>query len=535
MGSVPSTWTMVYDDTALFPSKRPLLYWQKYGIRYDLNHSYTLPSVNGELQIGDYIYYAGPVGSSSVGGQLKYRQICRRPAVVAPTYQSTQTENQSLSCPAAYPSGSIIQRRTYELWSDGSKRNYSVWIDVSNSCSAIKQSTQNESRSLSCASGQTGSITQNRSYDLWTDGSKKNYSNWSTISNSCIITIIANPSRTEACSEGYVGKKIYEWVIKYKDVEYTTKDSNGQDITYKTSTPYQEEQLKNNTCTLIPTQVTNSENTSQQISCDNYYGVPSGTYLGSVYKYGITTTTYDSATKKTTSNFTTTSIDTTSCIAQINDMKQELKNDACPSGQTGNIQSYRYVSTDTKGATSYPYGENWIVIGNNCMTNDVGLDNPDNGQVTNTPESLLSNISISSNELQSNNSFSEYLNELSESNWKANTIHKLVIDITDLSTGTYDLNKIGNVITTFKSVVGESNSEIEVKIPNTIDKYIGIGEITKKSVENKTVALKNIAFDGQKATITYFDLSVGTAESPKELISNVDIFPKGMKINSIYN
>lgn len=238
MGSVPSTWTMVYDDTALFPSKRPLLYWQKYGIRYDLNHSYTLPSVNGELQIGDYIYYAGPVGSSSVGGQLKYRKICRRPAVVAPTYQSTQTENQSLSCSAAYPSGSIIQRRTYELWSDGSKRNYSVWIDVSNSCSAIKQSTQNESRSLSCASGQTGSITQTRSYDLWTDGSKKNYSSWSTTGNSCVISITTNPNRTEACAEGYIGKKVYEWIVKYKNAEYTTKDSTGLDVTYTVSTPY---------------------------------------------------------------------------------------------------------------------------------------------------------------------------------------------------------------------------------------------------------------------------------------------------------
>lgn len=247
------------------------------------------------------------------------------------------------------------------------------------------------------------------------------------------------------------------------------------------------------------------------------------------------TTTYDSSAKTTTSNFTTTSIDTTSCVAQVSDMKQELKNEQCPSGQTGTIQYYRYITTDTKGATSYPYGEDWIVNSNNCMTNDIGTDDLSNNFVSNTPESLLSNISISSNDIQNNNSFTAYLNELSNSNWTSNNTHKLVIDITDLSVGYYDLNKIGNVITTFKSVVGESNSDIEIKIPNTIDKYIGIGDITKASVNNKTVALKNISFDGQKVTITYFDLSVGTAESPKELISNVDILPKGMKINNTYN
>ncbi|MBW6123672.1 hypothetical protein KZ843_12370, partial [Pseudomonas aeruginosa] len=48
-------------------------------------------------------------------------------------YQSTQVETQALSCPAHTPSGSIYQQRTYDLYSDGTRQNYSAW-QVTNNC-----------------------------------------------------------------------------------------------------------------------------------------------------------------------------------------------------------------------------------------------------------------------------------------------------------------------------------------------------------------------------------------------------------------
>lgn len=57
-------------------------------------------------------------------------------------YVSTQTETQWLSCPANTPSGSIYQTRTYELWSDGSARNYSGF-SVYNSCYNIAPTAGN--------------------------------------------------------------------------------------------------------------------------------------------------------------------------------------------------------------------------------------------------------------------------------------------------------------------------------------------------------------------------------------------------------
>ncbi|WP_225610360.1 Ig-like domain-containing protein [Pseudomonas sp. PDM19] len=63
-----------------------------------------------------------------------------------PTYVSTQTETQWLSCPANTPSGSIYQNRTYDVYSDGSTQNYSDWT-VYNNCYNQAPTVQNVSLS----------------------------------------------------------------------------------------------------------------------------------------------------------------------------------------------------------------------------------------------------------------------------------------------------------------------------------------------------------------------------------------------------
>lgn len=223
----------------------------------------------------------------------------------APSYKSTQTETQSLKCPAAQPSGVWTQKRTYQLWSDGSKRNYSAWTDLTKTCAAIKQSIQTENRTVACAVGETGSISQKQTHEIWTDGSKRNYSGWVNVSS---------------------------------------------------------------TCKLIPTQVTESKDGSQEQSCDEYYNVPKGTYSGTVYKAGAYVTTYSSNSKASDTKFTVKSIDATACVAQITDVVQEKKTDPCPAGYTGSIEYYRIKAKDTKGVETFPYGESWIVSNSNCAT-----------------------------------------------------------------------------------------------------------------------------------------------------------------------
>lgn len=67
--------------------------------------------------------------------------VSRNCVNTGPTYQSTQNEAQSLACPEDKPLGTWTQKRTYELWSDGSHKNVSGWTDVSKTCAAIPTQT----------------------------------------------------------------------------------------------------------------------------------------------------------------------------------------------------------------------------------------------------------------------------------------------------------------------------------------------------------------------------------------------------------
>nr|WP_269216829.1 tandem-95 repeat protein [Pseudomonas sp. PLB05] len=119
-----------------------------------------------------------------------------------PTYQSTQSETQQANCPATHPNGSITQQRTFEVWSDGSRRNYSGWSEIGRNCQAVYNSTQTESRNQDCPATQPqGTITQQQTYEVWSDGSRRNYSGWRTTSNTCtaIYSSKGSESRQLSC------------------------------------------------------------------------------------------------------------------------------------------------------------------------------------------------------------------------------------------------------------------------------------------------------------------------------------------------
>lgn len=58
------------------------------------------------------------------------------------TLVETKTNTQYLICPGDTPSGSIYQTQTYDVYSDGSKKNYSAWTEV-NQCYNKPPTTSN--------------------------------------------------------------------------------------------------------------------------------------------------------------------------------------------------------------------------------------------------------------------------------------------------------------------------------------------------------------------------------------------------------
>jgi len=103
-----------------------------------------------------------------------------KPAVA---FSHNSHETRTETCPTTQPSGVINQRRDFEVWSDGSRKNYSAWYETDRTCAAIKSSTAKESQTLTCPDSKpSGTWLQERTYEIWTDGSNKNYGEWADVS-----------------------------------------------------------------------------------------------------------------------------------------------------------------------------------------------------------------------------------------------------------------------------------------------------------------------------------------------------------------
>lgn len=381
------------------------------------------------------------------------------------------------ACPAGMTGSITYQGRYSGGYGDSCKTHATLKTMkvISNTCKSaepVYQSTKTESKNVACAVGETGSIQQKQTYEVWSDATKRNYSGWVNVSS---------------------------------------------------------------TCKPIPSETIETKDGVQEESCDSYYGVAQGTYSGTVYKHGTYTTTYSATVKATDTkfHFESTNVDSESCVAQITDVIQETNELACPSGQTGSIQRYRVKATNSQGLEIFPYGEQWIVSNNNCASTQTDTQPIANAGAA--PDGLLSNISVTSSSLQNGEAFSNYLNSLSASNWATSERHKLIVTIDDLSSGKYSASKVGAVISKFQSVVGAGNSDIEIALPRTIDKYTGNGDITAKAVKDKTVMMKDVSFEGGDVILTYMQLGKKTIEKPqlKEIVINV--IPKNISLNGVFS
>lgn len=350
-----------------------------------------------------------------------------------------------------------------------------VWRETSRNCVNNRPTvvrTMTETQNMACAVGETGSIQQKQTYEVWSDATKRNYSGWVNVSS---------------------------------------------------------------TCKPIPSETIETKDGVQEESCDSYYGVAQGTYSGTVYKHGTYTTTYSATVKATDTKFQfeITNVDYESCVAQITDVIQETNELACPSGQTGSIQRYRVKATNSQGLEIFPYGEQWIVSNNNCASTQTDTQPIANAGAA--PDGLLSNISVTSSSLQNGEAFSNYLNSLSASNWATSERHKLIVTIDDLSSGKYSASKVGAVISKFQSVVGAGNSDIEIALPRTIDKYTGNGDITAKAVKDKTVMMKDVSFEGGDVILTYIQLGKKTIEKPQSKEIVINVIPKNISLNGVFS
>jgi len=159
----------------------------------------------GSVSYGGNIYTVGAKrGEGNVGKNVivDYYEVCSAPA--GPTYSYTTTQDNAVGCPADRPSGYILQRRTYEVWSDGSTRNFGGWYNVADYCVAVYRSTQTFYQQYTCApvDGQgritsSGTFTNAYQYQLWSDNTWRNQTAWYNVNDYCAVR--GSETQTVAC------------------------------------------------------------------------------------------------------------------------------------------------------------------------------------------------------------------------------------------------------------------------------------------------------------------------------------------------
>ena len=109
-----------------------------------------------------------------------------------PACQS-QTEYQSLSCQPHY-SGAINQTRSYQC----SNQSWSAWTTTSNNCTPDPPTCieSTETRQLTCQAGYEGLLQEQRSSICSDPYGSPTWTAWSTLSNTCTMTVtnINNPT-----------------------------------------------------------------------------------------------------------------------------------------------------------------------------------------------------------------------------------------------------------------------------------------------------------------------------------------------------
>ncbi|WP_153050266.1 hypothetical protein [Pseudomonas sp. MF4836] len=215
-------------------------------------HAVMVPVPGTSFTQNGYTYYVGAHSGADVYG------ICRKPDLAFSYYGY---DNSKSLCPSDKPLGVINTQQKYEVWTDGSIRNKSEWYETSNTCEAIKAQT-----------------------------------------------VEVKPG-------------------------------------------------------------------SETVSCDSYYGVQAGTYSGNVTKTGDNITIFDPASGTTNTTFQTKSEDTTSCMKEITATTKEIIEEDCPAGFSGKITSYLIKAEGANGSV-YPYGTTPILESNTCIASSTDTETP---------------------------------------------------------------------------------------------------------------------------------------------------------------
>ena len=399
-----------------------------------------------------------------------------------------------------------------------------VWNEGSiEACMPVKSfTTETEVRTVNCVSPLTGTLTEQRTYNLWSNGDKDTFSEWSTTANNCVASVeppvvippvIVEPEEpevpvepvepvepevpddkfttisdfqtsTELCLEGQTGS------IKYN--EYRTYDYYVEPApigTIKNDTGWVRK-IVSNTCKDLTDDVIEVTDGEREDSC------PAGsvgkiTIKGQWITKGISGKTFVESSR----------VD--SCVADVVDYESESETEACAAGETGLITKIRFKAIKSDGSTAYPYGQEFKVYKNTCS----GIDTPSYGGNNSEfkTEGLLRNQSIQADNSYVIQTLTDYVNSV---DIVADGDYKLNIVANNMSAINSD--EIGSLLNAW---ITKTKGKVNFAgIPRSGTAYIGRGKITAANAKNIIINSTILDLKSGNIVVSYKEATKGLAK-----------------------
>ncbi|UOP09066.1 hypothetical protein [Pseudomonas palleroniana] len=413
--------------------------------------------------------------------------------------RTKEIEVKTEACQAGY-TGQIVNSRTYDLYTDGRKANYSNWTTTQDTCS------KNENQQFTRAN--CPSLAPNYQYNLGNtlglygrtvkqSGAASDWNLIVVVQNNCYYLKDTVTSTNEvACPVGQSGKIVRETHLKLKQyISWSQTDSS-----------YIVE--KENTCKPTGPVTVEIKPGTQTVSCDNYYGVQQGTYSGNVTKTGDNLTIFDPVSGSTNTTFQAKNEDTTSCVKEITATTKEIIEEECPAGFIGKITKY-LVKAENASGTVYPYGITPILESNTCTAVSVS-DEINAPSTEHLQDSVLSNLSFTTTSISKSDLIIDQLNKIDTSKLEGKA-YIMNVSADNLSAGTFDSTKISNLVKTFKTKLGTQSTSVKLtSAPVTLDKYIGQDGLTQSRIAKEKLALSGMSIDKGTVTVKYVSLAKPT-------------------------
>lgn len=259
---------------------------------------------------------------------------------------------------------------------------------------------------------------------------------------------------------------------------------------------------------------------NQVLTCEEYYNRKAEKpFLGEVVKKGHYIVEKDPNTYLLTKRFVLESV-TVNCTSNPA-VEKEYRFIDCEGGLAGDQKQYRnYINNENLEtrvqSITYPNGENWITIEENCLPEEKNEDE-DVIKKQNLLFGLFTGAEIKTSELKKGSDYQNYMISLQKSTINN---HRLNLAVDNLSANEYNASNVTNAIKEYTAKTNDKNNFSIVSIPQALTGYLGHDGLSRDKLKGKIFKNAYITEKGE-VFVTYETLILNSEPEVRSFVVNL--------------